>query len=142
MDVSKRKDKLQRHRCKREPTAPPPIGTNPTHWQNWPTFLSVVYTGADPGQCHQFEYIMRIGRRYVARLPDLVARWFAVEMRSSAGRMRRRLCPNRLLAKLLKGSNFHFSFRSPIIFVQKPTLFPLALLAILAVFAPSRLLSL
>ena len=32
MDVSQRKDKLQRHRCKREPSAPPPIGTmNPTH---------------------------------------------------------------------------------------------------------------
>ena len=37
MDVSERKDKLQRHRCKREPSAPPPIGTNPTHWQNAPT---------------------------------------------------------------------------------------------------------
>ena len=37
MDVSARKDKLQRHRCKREPSAPPPIGTNPTHWQNAPT---------------------------------------------------------------------------------------------------------
>ena len=34
MEVSERKDKLQRHRCKREPSAPPPIGTNPTHWQN------------------------------------------------------------------------------------------------------------
>ena len=31
MNVSERKRKLQRHRCKREPTAPPPIGTNPTH---------------------------------------------------------------------------------------------------------------
>ena len=32
MDMSERKDKLQRHRCKREPSAPPPIGsTNPTH---------------------------------------------------------------------------------------------------------------
>jgi hypothetical protein len=32
MDVSERKDKLQRHRCKREPSVPPPIGTtNPTH---------------------------------------------------------------------------------------------------------------
>ena len=37
VDVSARKDKLQRHRCKREPSAPPPIGTNPTHWQNAPT---------------------------------------------------------------------------------------------------------
>ena len=37
MDVSTRKDELQRHRCKREPSAPPPIGTNPTHWQNAPT---------------------------------------------------------------------------------------------------------
>src|ERR1700757_3946812 len=37
MDVSKRKGELQRHRCKREPSAPPPIGTNPTHWQNAPT---------------------------------------------------------------------------------------------------------
>jgi hypothetical protein len=37
MDVSERKEKLQRHRCKSEPTAPPPIGTNPTHWQNAPT---------------------------------------------------------------------------------------------------------
>ena len=37
MDVSARKDELQRHRCKREPSAPPPIGTNPTHWQNAPT---------------------------------------------------------------------------------------------------------
>ena len=34
MDVSERKDKLQRHRCKREPSAPPPIGTNPTHQAN------------------------------------------------------------------------------------------------------------
>ena len=32
MDMSERKDKLQRHRCKRKPSAPPPIGsTNPTH---------------------------------------------------------------------------------------------------------------
>ena len=32
MDMSERKDKLQRHRCKREPSAPPPIGTtNATH---------------------------------------------------------------------------------------------------------------
>jgi hypothetical protein len=32
MSVSERKEKLQRHRCKREPTAPPPLGTtNPTH---------------------------------------------------------------------------------------------------------------
>src|SRR6516225_245999 len=32
MNVSKRKDKLQRHRRKREPPAPPPLGTtNPTH---------------------------------------------------------------------------------------------------------------
>ena len=73
MNVSKRKGELQRHRRKGEPTAPPPIGTNRTHWQNWPTSLSVVYTGVDPGQCHQFEYITRIGRRYVARLPELVA---------------------------------------------------------------------
>ena len=36
MDVSKRKDKLQRHRCKREPSVPPSISTNPTHWQNAP----------------------------------------------------------------------------------------------------------
>ena len=37
MDVSARKDKLQRHRCKCEPSAAPPIGTNPAHWQNAPT---------------------------------------------------------------------------------------------------------
>jgi hypothetical protein len=36
MDVSERKDKLQRHRCKREPSVPPSISTNPTHWQNAP----------------------------------------------------------------------------------------------------------
>ena len=36
MDVSEQKDKLQRHRCKREPSAPPPIGTNPTHQANCP----------------------------------------------------------------------------------------------------------
>ena len=37
MDVSKRKGELQRHRCNSEPTTPPPLGTNPTHWQNAPT---------------------------------------------------------------------------------------------------------
>ena len=31
MDVSERKDKLERHRCKREVSAPPPIDANPTH---------------------------------------------------------------------------------------------------------------
>ena len=41
MDVSERKDKLQRHRCKREPSAPPPIGTNPTHWLNAPILCSI-----------------------------------------------------------------------------------------------------
>src|SRR5262245_36525539 len=34
MDVSERKDKLQRHRCKRQPTPTPPSGPSPTHWQN------------------------------------------------------------------------------------------------------------
>jgi hypothetical protein len=34
MDVSERKDKLQRHRCKREPTPAPLSGPSPTHWQN------------------------------------------------------------------------------------------------------------
>ena len=34
MDVSERKDKLQRHRCKREPTPTPLSGPSPTHWQN------------------------------------------------------------------------------------------------------------
>ena len=34
MDVSERKDKLQRHRCKREPTPTPLSGLSPTHWQN------------------------------------------------------------------------------------------------------------
>src|SRR5215831_15349284 len=36
MEVSERKDKLQRHRCKREPSAPSPIGPNPTHQANCP----------------------------------------------------------------------------------------------------------
>jgi hypothetical protein len=34
MEVSERKDKLQRHRCKGEPSAPLPIGTNPTQRTN------------------------------------------------------------------------------------------------------------
>ena len=55
MNVSERKGKLQRHRCKSEPTAPPPIGTNPTHWQNAP--LRTVYSGAHPGQRLQYENI-------------------------------------------------------------------------------------
>jgi hypothetical protein len=36
MDVSERKDKLQRHRCEREPSAAPPIGTNRTHQATCP----------------------------------------------------------------------------------------------------------
>ena len=36
VDVSARKDKLQRYGCKSEPTAPPSVSTNPTHWQNAP----------------------------------------------------------------------------------------------------------
>ena len=47
MDVSERKDKLQRHRCKREPSAPPPIGTNPTHWLNAP-ILRLIQCIAEP----------------------------------------------------------------------------------------------
>ena len=58
VDVSARKDELQRHRCKREPSAPPPIGTNPTHWQNAPSSPHrTVYSGAHQGQCLQFENI-------------------------------------------------------------------------------------
>jgi hypothetical protein len=58
VDVPTRKDKLQRHRCKREPSAPPPIGTNPTHWQNAPSpSHRTVYSGAHQGQCLQFENI-------------------------------------------------------------------------------------
>jgi hypothetical protein len=34
VDVSKRKGKLQRHRCKREPTPTPLSGLSQTHWQN------------------------------------------------------------------------------------------------------------
>ena len=34
MDVSERKDKLQHHRCKREPTPTLLSGPSPTHWQN------------------------------------------------------------------------------------------------------------
>ena len=34
MDVSERKHKLQRHRCKREPTPTSLSGPSPTHWQN------------------------------------------------------------------------------------------------------------
>jgi hypothetical protein len=37
MDVSERKDKLQRHRCEREPSAPPPISSNPTHHGSLPS---------------------------------------------------------------------------------------------------------
>ena len=37
MEVPERKGKLQRHRRKREPSAPPPIGTNLTHRQHAPT---------------------------------------------------------------------------------------------------------
>ena len=47
MDVSERKDKLQRHRYKREPSAPPPIGTNPTHWLNAP-ILRPIQCIAEP----------------------------------------------------------------------------------------------
>jgi hypothetical protein len=34
MDVSEREGKLQRHRCKREPSAPSSLGPNPTHQAN------------------------------------------------------------------------------------------------------------
>jgi len=34
MDVSEREDKLQRHRCKRKPSAPWSLGPNPTHQAN------------------------------------------------------------------------------------------------------------
>src|SRR5262249_54811470 len=34
MDVSEREGKLQRHRCKREPSAPSSLGPNPTHHAN------------------------------------------------------------------------------------------------------------
>ena len=47
MDVSERKDKLQRHRCKSEPSAAPPIGTNPTHWLNAPN-LRLIQGIAEP----------------------------------------------------------------------------------------------
>ena len=50
MGVSERKDKLQCYRCKREPSAPPPLGTNPTHWQNAPAPIGTVYSEADAGQ--------------------------------------------------------------------------------------------
>jgi hypothetical protein len=33
MNVSERKDKLQRHRCKRQPTPTPLSRPSPTHWQ-------------------------------------------------------------------------------------------------------------
>src|SRR2546430_6507369 len=50
MDVSDRKDKLQRHRCKREPTPTALSGSSPTHWQTRQLPLRTVYSGADPGQ--------------------------------------------------------------------------------------------
>jgi hypothetical protein len=39
MNMTERKDELQRHRCKRKPRAPPFIGTNPTHQANCPTSI-------------------------------------------------------------------------------------------------------
>jgi hypothetical protein len=47
MDVSERKDKLQRHRRKREVSAPPPIDANPTHWQNCVCSRTTYFT-AEP----------------------------------------------------------------------------------------------
>ena|SRR6476660_3490147 len=53
MDVSERKDKLQRHRCEREPSAPPPISSNPTHHGSYRRVLSAahVITATVVGQC-------------------------------------------------------------------------------------------
>src|SRR4029077_9953642 len=62
VDVSARKDKLQRHRCKREPSAPPPIGTNPTHWQNAPTPRLEQCT---PGATRGNRFFLKTSRRGV-----------------------------------------------------------------------------
>jgi hypothetical protein len=53
MEVSERKGKLQRHRRKREPSAPSPIGTNLAHQQHAPIPASLVYRGTNRGQCPQ-----------------------------------------------------------------------------------------
>ena len=50
MDVSEREDKLQRHRRKREASAPPPIGANPTHWQKRVNSRVRFYSKAGPEQ--------------------------------------------------------------------------------------------
>ena len=48
MDVSERKNKLQRHRCEREPSAPPPIRTNPTHQTNCPARYQHEFSNSLP----------------------------------------------------------------------------------------------
>ena len=56
VNVSERKDELQRHRCKREPPATPFIGTNPTHQANCPTpTQELIYRAVARAQCDRDE---------------------------------------------------------------------------------------
>jgi hypothetical protein len=54
MDVTEREDKLQRHRCKRQPTPAPLFGPNPTHQANRAKTNAVsVYSRAAVAQWHR-----------------------------------------------------------------------------------------